>query len=418
MYRKTKDEYYKKIKELAKVKNITLLSPRYINNSIPLLFKCNNKYCRKKWRDSRANIIRRKVGFNCPKCGKGINRHYDIEDMNEIVAMKPGGGKCISRRFRGTKKYHIWECFTCGHKWCAKPNDLMGKPSRPQGTWCPKCSHGLGEKICRGFFEKIFHRKFPKEYELNWLRERKMHLDGYNKELRLAFEYQGKQHYTRIPHYHPTEKVFRDSQKRDEYKRIMCENNDITLIEVGYVRTNGKLRRVKFKEIEDFIVNECLEKGISVPFRKEKINWRKFNIAPLGYLEEIKEIAKMKGGKCISQYWFGARVKLEFICADDHYFKATPNKIKGTPKKPNGTWCPKCKYKYLQQNQLKYTKEYLDKLAILRGGPGSECLSIEYKGFHKKHTWKCSKGHIFSARFDSVKGYQSKPEGSWCRKCI
>ena len=417
MSRKSKEDYFIEIKKLAKENNIELLSLKYSNNESPLLFKCKNESCQKEWYDSRANIIRRKSGFKCPKCGGGINRHYTIEEMNELASLKPGGGKCVSRHFKGTKKYLIWECFTCGHKWCAKPSDIMGKPSRPQGTWCPECSRSIKEKICRKFFETIFNKEFPKEYGLPWLRQRKMHLDGYSRELNLAFEYQGKQHYVRIPYFHPTTEDFNLYQENDKYKRDMCKKNDINLIEIGYVRNNGNLMEIKFEGMEDYIINECRKVDIIVPSNIEKIDWRKFNIAPPGYLEEIHEIAIMKGGKCLSEYWLGARVKLEFICAENHQFKATPSKIKGTPKRPKGSWCPICKFKNLLQNQLKYTKEYLDKLAILRGGTGSKCLSKEYMGYHAKHKWKCSKGHEFIVRFDSVKGYPSKPKGSWCKKC-
>ena len=156
MERKTKREYYLEVKALAETNNITLLSKFYLKNNGILLFRCNR--CAKEWEDTRANIIRRKLGFRCPKCGGGINRHYTIEDMNDIAALKPGGGKCLSRIYRGTKKYYLWKCGLCSKIWFAKPKDIIGKASRPQGTWCPRCSHGMNERICRKFFERIFNK--------------------------------------------------------------------------------------------------------------------------------------------------------------------------------------------------------------------------------------------------------------------
>lgn len=415
---KTKEDYYNELKNLAKENNITILSPHYISNNVKLLFRCNNKNCEKEWQDTRANIIRKKLGFKCPKCGGGINRYYTIEDMNEIAALKPGGGRCLSKEFNGTKKNHLWECYTCGNKWLAKPGDIIGKPSRPQGIWCPKCSRGINERMCRAFFEKIFNKEFPKENKLNWLKKKKLHLDGYNNELKLAFEYQGKQHYLQISLYHSKKKDFKAYKERDEYKRIMCLKHGIRLIEVGYLTRNGQLHKIGYEDMEEYIRKECEKKGIIVPKSIKKIDWRQFNVAPSKYLEEIKNIAVKKGGKCLSQFYLGAIEKLEFICGEKHHFWATPSQIKGKPSRPKGIWCPKCKFKNLPQNQLKYSKRDLNELAILRGGPGSECLSPKYLGFHKKHLWKCSKGHVFSARFDSVKGYKSKPQGSWCRKCV
>lgn len=417
MLRKTKGQYFQQLKRIATANNITLLSKEYVNNKNLLLFRCNNENCRKEWYDSRANIIRRKLGFKCPKCGGGINRHYSIEDLNEIAAKKPGGGRCLSKKFRGTKKYHLWKCFNCGNKWFAKPRDIIGKTSRPQGTWCPKCSIGITEEICRLFFEEIFNKRFHKEYKLDWLIKRKMHLDGFNDKLKIATEYHGKQHYKMIPHFHPSNEDFKAYQKRDEYKRKMCIKNGIKLIEVGYITVNGKLHKIKLDEMEDYITSECKKKNISLPSRKKKINWKNFKVANPGYLEELKEIAISKGGKCLSKYWFGANEYHDFVCSEGHFFKATPNKIKGTPKRAKGTWCPKCKYKHLPQNQVKYSKKDLDDLALERGGPGSKCLSSKYTGYHQKYKWQCTKGHVFYARFDSIKGYPSKPKGTWCKKC-
>jgi len=415
--KKTKEEYYFQIQKLAEKNGISLISSQYCNNISLLTFKCKNKSCGKTWQDSRANIVRRKSPFSCPKCSGRINLFYTIDDLNELAAQKPGGGRCLSEKFRGTKRKHLWECYTCGYKWYASPNDIRGKPSRVQGTWCPKCNRSLPEEICRLFFENIFNTKFPKENNLEWLRKTKMHLDGYNAKLKIAFEYQGKHHYEQIQYFHKEEKKFQESKKRDEYKRNMCKQNGIVLIEIGYKLINRKLKKISFDEMYDEILREFRKHNIPLPKLKKKINWREFDISSTGDLEELKEIARLKGGECISSYWFGAREYYDFKCSEGHIFKATHNKIKGTPKRPRGTWCPKCKYKTLPQNQLKYTKTFLDLLAIKRGGDGSKCLSPKYLGYHKKHIWRCSKGHIFNARFDSIKGYPSKPNGTWCKIC-
>ena len=415
--KKIKEEYYFQLQKLAEKNGILLISPQYLNNNSLLTFKCKNKSCGKIWQDSRANIIRRKSQFSCPKCTDRINRSYTIDDLNELAAQKPGGGRCLSDKFRGTKKNHLWECFTCGHKWYASPIDIKGKPSRIQGTWCPKCNTSLHEEICRIFFEKIFNKKFPKENKLEWLSRKRMHLDGYNDYLKIAFEYQGKHHYEQIIYFHKNYNEFQECKKRDDYKRVMCKKNGINLIEIGYRWTDGKLKKINFDEMYDEILRKCRKFNIPLPKLKEKINWREFKISSTDHLEELKNIAKLKGGECLSSYWFGVREYYDFKCSEDHIFKARYNKIKGTPKRPEGTWCPKCKYKILPQNQLKYTKTFLDLLAIKRGGEGSKCLSSKYLGYHKKHIWQCSKGHIFNARFDSIKGYPSKPNGAWCKIC-
>lgn len=192
-----------------------------------------------------------------------------------------------------------------------------------------------------------------------------MHLDGYNAELKIAFEYQGKHHYEQIQYFHKNDKEFQECKKRDEYKKIMCNKNGIKLIEIG------------FDEMQDEILRECKKLNIIFPKLEEKINWREFKISSQGCLEELKEIARLKGGECISFYWFGAKQHYEFKCSEGHFFKATPSKNKGTPKRPKGSWCPKCMYKNLPQNQLKYSKAFLDQLAIKRGGRGSNVFRLD-----------------------------------------
>lgn len=74
-------------------------------------------------------------------------------------------------------------------------------------------------------FEVIHHAK-PK-----WLKG--LELDVYVPHKHLAFEYQGKQHYEPVK-YFGGEKAFKDLQLRDQSKRKLCIENNITLIEISY----------------------------------------------------------------------------------------------------------------------------------------------------------------------------------------
>jgi hypothetical protein len=79
-------------------------------------------------------------------------------------------------------------------------------------------------------FEFLFQKQFPKCRE-SFLE--RLELDGYNSELKVAFEYQGIQHFEVVPHWGNKAK-FDAIQQRDKRKREICTEEKITLIEIPY----------------------------------------------------------------------------------------------------------------------------------------------------------------------------------------
>ncbi len=143
--------------------------------------------------------------------------------------------------------------------------------SRPQ--WCPSCTEGESEVICRGFFECIFKTKFPKqrpEWLVNPLSGGRMHLDGYNKKLKLAFEFNGPQHYKMYPKYHKTYQDFIEQQKRDMFKAFLCKKNGITLITVPYT--------LDYDEFQEHIQAEYMRLTGKEIKTVPKYDWRTFKI--------------------------------------------------------------------------------------------------------------------------------------------
>jgi len=83
-----------------------------------------------------------------------------------------------------------------------------------------------------------------------------MELDMYNKELGIACEYNGKQHYEYVPYFHRGgESDFIAQRERDNLKRRVCRKLGIFLIEIPYTvklenirqTINGELRKNGFK---------------------------------------------------------------------------------------------------------------------------------------------------------------------------
>ncbi len=113
-------------------------------------------------------------------------------------------------------------------------------------------------------------------------------------------------------------------------------------------------------------------------------------------IEDMKKIAKKRGGKCLSKTYVSARTKLLWECDNNHKWEASPSNIK------RGSWCPSC------FGSVKGTIEEMQAIAKNNGG---KCLSISYVDNRTKLLWECAKGHRWEAVPYSVKG------GAWCRKC-
>jgi hypothetical protein len=111
-----------------------------------------------------------------------------------------------------------------------------------------------GEKECRRVLEKIFNKPFL-SVRPDFLKnpvtgnEHNLEIDCYNEDLKLGVEYNGVQHYKYVSFFHKNKEHFLNQKYRDEMKKNMCKDNDITLIEVPYY--------IAIDEIEKFLIDEC-----------------------------------------------------------------------------------------------------------------------------------------------------------------
>lgn len=115
----------------------------------------------------------------------------------------------------------------------------------------PKTSKG--ELECRRVLQKLFGKPFNKARP-DFLRNPvtgglfNLELDCYNPVLKLAVEYNGAQHYKFIPYFHKNKEAFLNQKYRDDMKRRICKDNNITLIEVP--------NTIKIHDIGKFIITE------------------------------------------------------------------------------------------------------------------------------------------------------------------
>jgi hypothetical protein len=137
-------------------------------------------------------------------------------------------------------------------------NSFYYDDRKPMGQHIRAAGESKGEAECRYVLETIFNQKFPKrrpKFLFNSQTGSNMELDMYNKEIGVACEYNGKQHYVYTPYFHRGgEKDFTAQQQRDDEKRRVCKKLGIFLIEVPYT--------VPLSDIRAFITKKLRENGL------------------------------------------------------------------------------------------------------------------------------------------------------------
>lgn len=328
-------------------------------------------------------------GHWCSECAIK-NRRGNINEI--IVIARERGGECLSMDYQGAHEKLKFRC-NKGHTWHAKPNAIKN------GTWCPECNNYLGENLVRQLLEKTYQKPFPKSYPI-WLKSKEgtqLELDGYNKELKTAFEHQGIQHIERKGRF---AKGFERRRMLDHVKRQLCAKNGIKLIEIFQA---GEKRSVD--EIKVDLEKECQRLEIILPVKLSDIEINKnAAFAQIGndHFKVVKAIAQSKGGKCLSNIYCGHYSKLEFECSKKHKWFTDPATIK------RGRWCPTCAKQNNSGRKLKYNLSDMIALAKNKGG---KCLSIAFINVTTKLKWECKNGHQWLAVPSSI------IRGSWCKSC-
>ena len=107
----------KTIKKIAESRDGRLLSSKYKDAKSNLEWRCNKGHI---WKANYSNI---KTGTWCPYCA---GRKKNIKDLINFAKKK--AGNCLSKKYEGANKYHIWKCKN-NHIWNAKPSNIFsGKP--------------------------------------------------------------------------------------------------------------------------------------------------------------------------------------------------------------------------------------------------------------------------------------------------
>lgn len=208
----------KECQQAAIAKGGECLSTEYIDTLTPMQWKCNKEHV---WTTNFCYI--KYSNSWCLICANN-NRRLSIEECQQFAIDK--GGQCLSEEYINLFTKMKWKCDK-GHEWEAIYSSLKNS-----NTWCPICSSGRSEKSCRKIFEKYCNAKFP-NVRPTFLEG--LELDGYNMELKVAFEYQGKQHYHYMYFFHRGDyNKFLKQKERDMRKYKLCKKYHIHLVVIPY----------------------------------------------------------------------------------------------------------------------------------------------------------------------------------------
>jgi hypothetical protein len=329
-------------------------------------------------------------GTWCPLCKFEAIAARQLTSIEEIQTLaRSRGGLCLSTSYNDPETNLRWQCAR-GHEWEASLSNVKNNKS-----WCPTCGAWISERICRGIFEALFQTNFPK-VRPDWLKNERgnwMELDGYSKELSIAFEYHGVQHYKFNPFFHGTEELFAQRQHDDQRRAELCREKGVRLFEIPYM--------IPRDEIENFIREKAATMEILIP-RQSRVNLDELSVYENDPLEELRKIANDKGGECLSTAYISTKSNLRWRCSEGHEWEATPHAIKN-----DRQWCPRCAIKRRSEAR----RLTIDEMRALARSRGGNFLSSRYQGASIKHRWQCAKGHEWDAKPSKVK------HGSWCPEC-
>jgi hypothetical protein len=118
----------------------------YFNKRSVITFSCEKKH---QWSVQAQSVFN---GSWCKECfilfkaGKHLVLRNGLQQAQKIADDR--NGLCLSEKYVNSYTPLLWRCSN-GHQWSAIISDVK------KGTWCPHCSVGVRERLCRFYFESF-----------------------------------------------------------------------------------------------------------------------------------------------------------------------------------------------------------------------------------------------------------------------
>lgn len=330
-----------------------------------------------------TDVLHRNLWCSLCKTASKKRKNYD----KLALVAKNRGGVLLSTKFNLVADFYELRC-DLGHEFSRRAIDIFN------GKWCPDCSKYLTERLCREVMSSIFGCDFPSAAP-SWLVSKKgqLQLDGFNAKGKIAFEYNGIQHYEFNPLYHKTIEDFTEQQKRDSLKKDLCKEHGILLVEIPTYRARN------YRSIKAHVIEACEAAGISFSKkqRQANINLSKAYSSKDGdRIEALNALLKTLDGRLIS--YQGGKCFVACNKCKNEWCVSYATLIN------RKSWCRIC------SGNHKKDLRYIQKLAKNKNGL---CLATEYTNMMTKVPWKChvTDHPIWYAKSNSIK------MGRWCPRC-
>lgn len=405
---------YFEIKNKLAENNITILTLEkdYLgSNSNKTKLKCENGHI---WNTKVSNVLLpnrlKRASKGCPECAKNIY----IKQSKDIALSKLLEGHTIIESFlkegkNKTNRYYKIKC---------PSNHIYEKRNAEMTSGCPECSKKtfVGQERVRLIFEHHFNKKFPSSrpnWLINPLTGKNLELDGYCEELKIAFEYQGRQHFSDNTEFGGD---FKNQKQRDIYKKEICLKHGINLVVINQPR---------FYDPEKFfnsVKDNCSYQGVLLASSFNDINFNYINDenSLIQKYNIFKDFVQEKGYELISNSLSTMEDILEFSCKNGHTFKLKGSTFKTmlNTTKYRDEPCLEChnkhsfSFKKITDNSSK--DDGLLKSQEAAKYLGFTLLSTEYVNINEPLQWQCSHGHTFNKSYRQLLRNQT---GEYCEIC-
>lgn len=315
-----------------------------------------------------------------------LMKRLTIVEMQNLA--KKRSGECLSAKYQNNSQNLLWRCKE-GHTWNANANNIKN------GTWCPHCSSNI--RLTIGEMRLIAKKNGGKclsdvylssKTPLKWLCK--------NNHVWVA-------HPTNVKSGSWCDICARTSNANklrysiEDLRQIAKANGGECLSE-SYVNSQTSMR---WKCREGHVWQNCAN-NIRRGQWCDVCSSKRAGLLRRNTIDEMHQLAKKRGGFCLSKEYLGNRIPLRWECVKGHQWEAAPSNIKSAQ-----SWCMKCGFES-SANLRRKDIQIMHEVAQSRGG---KCLSKIHKSVNAKLDWQCANGHKWSATPAKIL------RGSWCSLC-